>query len=368
MTTESDALPTGPIIERTAGGSGPLSVLEAARSLVQTRYKEQAEVTRQAEAPAAPAEAAPAEPEQELAGEASAAPPEAEAPGETKEAEPARDEPPIEPPRSWTKDEKERFKSLPRETQEYLASREQERDRELRRSQNEAAERAKAIEAKEQAAEQVRTQYEQALPMLLQALQEQQAGEFADIKSIADVEKLAREDWPRYVLWDAQQKKIAAVAQQVQTAQQRQQQEKATKWNAFAKEQDALFAEKAPELADNDARSKAARNAADMLKDIGFSDNELGELWTGQKEMSLRDHRLQLLIRDAVRYREAQAAAKKVTAAPKPPVQRPGVAANRGQSRDAEIQALTKQLDSTRGLEQIRIAARLKSLRSQPAR
>src|SRR5882672_4996536 len=68
------------------------------------------------------------------------------APGGTERADPDGDlrvdagsEPPIiEPPRSWTKEEKERFFSLPRETQEYLANREQERDREIRRSQNEA--------------------------------------------------------------------------------------------------------------------------------------------------------------------------------------------------------------------------------------
>ena len=74
-----------------------------------------------------------------------AAPADAQAPGEqTESAEPeAAAPPPIEPPRSWTKDEKERFQSLPRETQEYLATREQERDREFRRSQNEAAEKLK---------------------------------------------------------------------------------------------------------------------------------------------------------------------------------------------------------------------------------
>jgi hypothetical protein len=55
-----------------------------------------------------------------------------------------RNLPPIDPPRSWTKAEKERFQSLPRETQEYLHTREQEREREFRRGQNEAAEQRKA--------------------------------------------------------------------------------------------------------------------------------------------------------------------------------------------------------------------------------
>jgi hypothetical protein len=370
MTTESDALPVGDIIERKAGGEGPLSVREAARSLIDTRNNERAQLEKQAEQPqAAPAEAAPAEqPPQESAGEADAAPPQ-EAPGETQEAEPAEDQPPIEPPRSWTKAEKERFNSLPRETQEYLATREQEREREVRRSQNEAAEKTKALTAKEQAAEQVRQQYEQALPLLMQALQEQHQGEFSDVRTIADIERLAREDWPRYVLWDAQQKKIAAVQQQVQVTQQREEQEKTAKWSTFAKDEDAKFLEKAPEFSNKETMTKATQAAADLLKDLGFSDTELGKLWNGQDNISLRDHRLQLLLRDGVRYRQAQEAAKKVSAAPKPPVQRPGSSAPRTNGADAEISALTKQLETSRGLEQIRIAARLRTLtQSMPAR
>src|SRR5262245_36175037 len=46
-----------------------------------------------------------------------AAPP-TEAPGETTEAQEPAEQPPIEAPRSWTAEAKERFASLPRETQE----------------------------------------------------------------------------------------------------------------------------------------------------------------------------------------------------------------------------------------------------------
>ena len=45
----------------------------------------------------------------------------------------------IEPPRSWTKDEKELFTGLPVEIQVVVARRERERDTVLRRAQNEAA-------------------------------------------------------------------------------------------------------------------------------------------------------------------------------------------------------------------------------------
>src|SRR5262249_53107890 len=102
--------------------------------------------------PGAPAQA---EPEQDHAQEApaqvaDAAPPD-EVRGETPSADPdAR--PPIEPPRSWTKDDKELFKSLPRETQERIAERERLRESDFLRRQNESADKLKALAAREQAA------------------------------------------------------------------------------------------------------------------------------------------------------------------------------------------------------------------------
>jgi hypothetical protein len=366
--SESDALPVGEVTSRKAGGEGPLSVWDAARSLSQTRYKEQAEAGRQAEAaqeaPKAeePAEQ-PAEPPKELAEEANAAPEEAS--GETQEVEP--EAPAIDPPKSWNKEARERWANLDRETQEYLVERDREDQANIKRSLNEAAERSKSVKDKETAAEQMRSQYEQALPLLEEAIRTAHMNEFADIKTVADVERLAREDWPRYVLWDAQQKKIAAVQQETRAAQERQNAEKAQQWTSFAKEQDAKFIEQAPEFADEKVAASTFQHASKMLSDLGFDQEELGRLWNGQDKVSLRDHRLQLLIRDGVRYREAQAAAKTVRAAPKPPVQRPGAAPSKATGIDAQIQALTKQMQSANGLQQIRLASQITSLRRQAA-
>jgi len=46
---------------------------------------------------------------------------------------------PIDPPRSWPKEHKQRFLSLPRELQTYVVARETQRDKEVTRAQNEAA-------------------------------------------------------------------------------------------------------------------------------------------------------------------------------------------------------------------------------------
>src|SRR6478735_8945483 len=87
----------------------------------------------------------------------------AEARGEQPEAPEPAEEPPIEPPRSWTKEEKAEFATYPREAQEKIARREQDREAALRKGQNEHAEKLKGLTAKEQQVEQARQQYEAAL-------------------------------------------------------------------------------------------------------------------------------------------------------------------------------------------------------------
>lgn len=97
------------------------------------------------------------------AGEDDGAPdedqPSAEEEDEGDGQEPADKQPPIEPPLSWSKEQREHWAKLPRETQEYLHSREQQRDAEVRRSQNEAAEAKKQAEPAIEAAKQERQRY-----------------------------------------------------------------------------------------------------------------------------------------------------------------------------------------------------------------
>ena len=385
MDTTNNPAPQGgapiDIVQIPAPVGEVISTRDAARSLASFRLKaREAErepphdekhdsLKAQDQGRAAPhAEASPpAENSADASAPADAAPPiPSEAPGDTTEsAEPPAAQAPIEPPRSWTKEARERFAALPRATQEYLASREQDRDREVRRSQNEAAEQRKVMDAERQKAEQARTQYEAALPVVLATLQRGQAGEFSDIKSIVDVERLAREDWPRYVLWDAQQKRIASAQQELASTGQRQDQERQVRLGEFIQREQGLFIEKVPEVADPANRSKLEHAALGMLRELGFSDHELGDLYRGQRDLSLHDHRLQMLIRDGIRFRDAQKAAKEASAKPVPPVQRPGVAQPRGAAQDAVVQNLTKRLDQTGNLKD---AARLLAERRKAAR
>ncbi|UPJ31013.1 hypothetical protein [Bradyrhizobium sp. CW1] len=54
---------------------------------------------------------------------------------------------PIEPPRSWPKDQKVRFTELPYDLQRYVAAHEDQRERGIRRAQNEAAVARQALAA-----------------------------------------------------------------------------------------------------------------------------------------------------------------------------------------------------------------------------
>lgn len=361
MEDQTDAL-TGETVTAIPGSDAQTgSVSDAARTLAAYRFKKQnPEATQERQEPAA------REPTTESGDEPKAATAEAQPSGdETESATDTPVEAPIEPPRSWTKDEKDRFATLPRETQEYLAQRESERDRAYDRRQNEAAEKLKGLTAKEQAVEQARQQYETALPALLQTLQQNQAGQFSDIKTMDDVNRLAQTDWPRYVMWDAAQKQIAAVQNEVTATTQRQTQEKQNKLVEFAKREGERFIEKAPELADEKQKTALQNKAVGVLRDLGFDDAELGKLWRGESDISIHDHRLQLLVRDAVKFRDAQAAAKTATTKPVPPVQRPGTSQPRGAAQDAVVQNLNKRLEQTGSLKD---AARLLNARRAAAR
>ena len=333
-----------PVIVSTPAAETPavISASEAGRALSARR----AEIRKASQAApvAAPPEPAAVEPPQQLADEANAAP-ETE-PGETREAEPA-EQPPIEPPRSWTKEEKEEFATYPREAQEKIARAATRYEADFRRSQNEAAEKLKGLTAKEQAVEQARQQWDSKLPALLQALQDQQAGAFSDIKSMADVQKLASDDPFRYLQWQAHQQNVAAVQSELTQAEQRKAQEYQSRWADFAQREDQAFADKAPELADPAQKAKMQEAALGVLKDVGFSEPDLAAMWNGQASLSLRDHRVQLLIRDGIKYREAQAAKKVVTAKPLPPVQRPGVAPAKNAASIANLENLSRKAEQT---------------------
>lgn len=318
-----------------------LSLSQAARALAAARKPKE--------------ESAPAEPEaaveQPELAQANADP--ETAPSEEPEAADPQEAPePIEPPRSWTKAEKERFQSLPRETQEYLHSREQERERDFRRSQNEIADQRKAIEAERQKAEQVRQQYESKLPSLLNELESVNQAQFGDIKTMDDVVKLQAEDPFRFQAWQVHQMRLQAVKQEADRAESEKSATEQSKWAQHVQEENAKAAEFIPELADK-AKGQAltSRVATELLPELGFKDSELADLATGKSKLSIYDHRVQRLLADAVKLRDIQSAKTAAVAKPVPPVVKPGTAKPVGAANSERIQVLTRQLESSGSLK-----------------
>ncbi len=316
-------------VPSSGGDGGSLSIREASRELSGYRDKRDG-----VEAPPTEEGAPPVE--EQDASEVS----------ETAEAQP--EESAIEAPRSWSKERKEEFKALPPSLQEYVIQRETERDTALRRGQNDTATLRQTLDTEKAALEQERQQYAQILPALAQQLQQQQMGEFADIKTQADVDNLARNDWQRFAMWQAHQMKVQNINQQIQANYQRSQQEYTNKWNQFAQNEDNLFAAQATEMNDPVQAKEIATRAVETLRDTGFSDDDLNKLWSGQASVSLRDHRMQLLIRDAARYRAAKAGVPaKRAALPASRTLRPGTPSERASDAQVNLDSLTKNLEAS---------------------
>jgi hypothetical protein len=132
----------------------------------------------------------------------------------------------------------------------------------------------------------------QELPVALNLMQRQNPERHAQVmRHIAGIQGMLEQS--RYV----QQ-------QQQQRAQQQYQQQ----WNQFSAEEDSKFVSRNPEMADAQTAAAVTHKAVDYLKQIGFSDDDLSRSWGGAASWSPRDARVQQVIMDALKYRQAVAA------------------------------------------------------------
>jgi hypothetical protein len=138
--------------------------------------------------------------------------------------------------------------------------------------------------------------------------------------------------------------------------------EKQRRFGEFAKRQDDILKELVPELADPVEVAKMQGAALAVLKDHGFDDDELAASWHGQKDIPLRDHRMQFLVRDATLWRQAQAKANAAGAKPLPKVFRPNTEGNTAPSGEL-VATLTQKLETSGSLRDA--AALLRARRSE---
>jgi hypothetical protein len=220
--------------------------------------------------------------------------------------------PDIEPPRSWNKDARERFAQLPREAQEYIAAREEERDRVVRQAQNEAARAKQEADARFQQElrpeiERVRAAQELArLPIeVATAVQQRDAAatEFAnrypDLKDasfadqyhgmllqqdaakaeqfVADIHELAKiASDTELVTFKAQQEAAKQEAEQRQAYTQQ--------LTAYHQQQDEAFTKAHPEFANPEkAREITEKTVMPFLREgLGLSPERIQQLWASE--------------------------------------------------------------------------------------
>lgn len=257
-------------------------------------------------------------------------------------------EPPIERPRSWSKDADDDWNALPRARQEKIAANEQARESDIRQRINEAAEKLKGLTAREQAAEQARQQYESKLNSTVKIMEDALQSEFGEIQTMQDVRKLQSEDPFRFQAWQVRQMELTAARSETMAAEHRQAQEKQNKRANYEAEQNKLLFELVPDMADPKKANDLRERAIAMLNDDYGLKNDLLSKWmsddTGHEILS--NASFQKLIADGLKYRDAKNAPK-VVANSVPQVQRPGVSKPAGSDASEREQALTRKSELT---------------------
>ena len=252
--------------------------------------------------------------------------PEAQAEDEPDDEAADDDLPPIDAPVSWTAEEKEAFKALPREVQETVNRRESERERFV---QTKAQEAARARQETEQAAIQQLAQIERSYAEQYHAIAQQ-----LDVPEPDPL--LMMQDQAAYV----QQMRAfkAAQAQRTQAQQnaayyaQQAQARDAQAAQAHAQQEYQVIAEHFPEYVDPTTASKHQTELASIARELGYP-NELISEARATDILAMRKAAEWKAKADRLDKLEAGKMEKVRAAKGKPPVVTPGVAVAQSQSR-----------------------------------
>src|SRR5258708_12694682 len=157
---------------------------------------------------------------------------------------------PLRLPRSWDSERADAWAKLDRDTQEYLLDHDKDAQRIIRTTQQEHAERIKALQERETRADQARQGYETAVGTALQVVQGRALQDFADIRTPADVTTLAQSNPARFAEFQAARMQIEALGPQLVQAQQNVAPQKSHHFPEFPQKQHHDFREMVPEAAD----------------------------------------------------------------------------------------------------------------------
>lgn len=133
----------------------------------------------------------------------------------------------LQAPSSYTPEERAAFSNLPRPAQEAALRLESSRRAAYSRDTRAADDARKSAEASAQQVAAERQFLLNQVAPLLQSLQQAHSDEFSDIRTAADVQRMAKVDPARFAEWQAQQITLQAAQQAQEQLQQRQQEQQA---------------------------------------------------------------------------------------------------------------------------------------------
>lgn len=296
-------------------------------------------------APDVPA-AGEASPEpQDQPNPAEAAPPATEPSGETeaKVDGPAETPPTVEAPKFWDAAYREKFKTLPPDVQQYILERETERDRAVRTQQNEAAQAAKAVQAKEAEA----SALVERLSWAVQTAAGQLQKDFADIRSPEDAVRLASQDPNRYLQFRARVDALQAAA-----AAEREQRARAEE--AAIQQAEQALRERFPDWAKDEAKG---RKEITELREFAAQTYRV----PAEVAAQIADPAIFEVLKDAMAYRKGQQALQQARAsAPATPTVQPGAARSPAEMRAADLHSVRMKLQHSGSLEDAKALLRAK--------
>lgn len=198
-------------------------------------------------------------------------------------------------------------------------------------------EKRRALDAEKAEIAQKSQHYAQQLQYLVPALQQQIAGEFADIKTMADVQTLARENPQRFNEWQAKQLTIQTAQAELERVNRDKETEQKAQWTKRLNEESERLGEKIPEFKDPAKRPVFMDRLKSYLRtEIGYTDAEIDRA---------ADHRDIVVAEKARLWDEAQKAKAKAKTVDVPTPVKPGRAtapAGRGEELNSARGALRK--------------------------
>ena len=222
---------------------------------------------------------------------------------------------PIDPPASWSADEKEAFQALPHDKQAIIAYRERERTAEIRRNQNEIAEQKKALEEQRAALEQEREQYLSAIP-----------------KPVPPDESLLEDDPMEYLRQKSKYENELREHQEAQKELQKthtQQQEQAqVRYATWLQGEQQKLAEILPEYVDEVKGPELRKSVAEYALKNGYTEQQLSMAAASDVN----------LLYKAMQFDQGRQKAAKAKTVPVPKMQKPG-----SRKSKSEIQAKSRE-------------------------